>query len=175
MEFMCGPGTTIKQSTNPDYAYYYDADDYARDQADYMASNGIVAYVVGLGPFVSGLNEDGTPFRIPGHECDHPLNADSSLSDACPDTRPARDPAGAERLLRYIADMGFDPAKKLEGKAWPCNSDYWNGKPKLPTGQHCGNYWYGAAGVELPRVFEAVDSHIMGGFRVYLPVVTKEG
>jgi hypothetical protein len=135
----CAPGTTLKWPT-AGYQYYYDADDYAHDQADYMANNGIVAFTIGLGSLVTDA---------PNYLDGNPAN-------------PKRDPDGGERLLRYIADMGYDPDVKYDKKYWPCQSKWaWDSTqtPK-PTGASCGNYWYAATGNDLRRVFEEIASRL---------------
>jgi hypothetical protein len=129
-----------------------------------MSNNGIVAFVIGLGPYVSGLNKDGTPFRTTYGGCDHPLNSDSSQSDACPDTRAARDTKAGARLLRYVADMGFDPGEVLANKKWLCHADYWERGAPDPIDddpfQQCGNYWYAPEGRDLEHVFEEIASRM---------------
>jgi hypothetical protein len=149
----CAPGTTIEWSpADPlTYAYRYDAYDYAQDQADYMSSNGIVAFVIGLGPLVT---EGDTRYY-------------SSYSPRTP-VEPQRDPDAGERLLRYIADMGYDPGVKPAEKQWLCHSNWaWDAsaKPKLDTSTaanpvNCGNYWYAATGAGLRRVFEEIASRM---------------
>jgi hypothetical protein len=124
----CGPGVTITDTMG----YKYDANDYARDMADYMGSNGIVTFVIGLGPSVS--------------------NAANQSSE----TGASREPNGGERLLRYVADVGSQP------NSWECRSDYWTvpAPTERPTGQHCGNYWYAATGGGLQAVFDAIANRI---------------
>jgi len=146
----CAAGTTIKWSGpgDIDYAYHYDAYDYAQDQADYMASNGIIAFVIGLGPNVTEANnvERGNPSSDPA----------------------TRDPDAGERLLRYIADVGYDPGLKPAEKQWLCHSNWaWDSsaQPKLTTSTagnpvNCGNYWYAATGAGLRRVFEEIASRM---------------
>jgi hypothetical protein len=144
LEANCGLGTTIKKSVDTNYAYKYDPDDYARDQADYLASNGIVAFVIGLGPLVTQAPNQQRPAA-------QVYNASS------------RDPAEGERLLRYIADMGYDPDVKLAEKQWPCKSKWaWDASVvnDLATGEQCGNYWYAATGAGLRRVFEEIASRM---------------
>jgi len=147
----CAPGTTRRWSlADPvSYAYHYDPDDYARDQADYMASNGIVAFVIGLGPLVT----------------DAPNQVMTLPNDP---SAPYRDPDAGERLLRYIADMGYDPGVKPAEMQWLCHSNWaWDAsaKPKLDTSTatnpvNCGNYWYAATGAGLRRVFEEIASRM---------------
>jgi hypothetical protein len=147
----CAPGTTIKWSlADPvSYAYHYDAYDYAQDQADYMSSNGIVAFVIGLGPLVTEASNQQRPTP----------QVYSATS---------RDPDAGERLLRYIADMGYDPDVKPAKKQWLCRSNWaWgaSAQPKLATSTaaspvNCGNYWYAATGAGLRRVFEEIASRM---------------
>jgi len=144
----CGPGTTIMSSglTDSSFLYRYDAADFARDQADYMSKNGIIAFVIGLGPYVSGE----------GVTINQLLTIPSMTLSG-----PEREPNSGERLLRYIADVGYEPDVKLEEKTnWPCHSNYWSGATELPVTQQCGNYWYAATGDGLKRVFEEISSRM---------------
>jgi hypothetical protein len=118
-----------------------------------MATNGIVAFVIGLGPYVSGYDETGNPIYPP-------INADNTLPVLDPDTRPPRDASGGMRLLRYIADMGFDPDEEIGNKKWPCHSDYWAGAAELGYQTQCGNYWYAPTGQQLEGVFEEIASRM---------------
>ena len=105
-----------------------------------MASNGIVAFTIGLGSLVT---------EAPNYLDGNPAN-------------PSRDPDGGERLLRYVADMGYDPDVKPEKKLWPCQSKWaWDSsQTKRATGANCGNYWYAATGNDLRRVFEEIASRL---------------
>jgi hypothetical protein len=106
-----------------------------------MANNGIVAFVIGLGPLVT----------------DAPNYLDRNTAN------PKRDADSGERLLRYVADMGYDPDVKYEKKLWPCQSNWaWDSsKPHtLSVGQNCGNYWYAATGNQLKKVFEEIASRL---------------
>jgi hypothetical protein len=125
----CGPGTTIHDTNG--LLFKYDAVDFARDMADYMSNNGIVAFVIGLGPQVSDANN-------------------TSMVDG---TKP-RDPNAGERLLRYIADVGTQP------NTWQCRSNYWDNPPEYPTKQQCGNYWYASTGSGLQAIFDAIANRI---------------
>ena len=118
----------------------YDADDYARDMADYVGcypvnpasgcgeinGQGAVIFAIGLG---NGVLDNGC------------------LYGTC---EAASEPYGAT-LLRYVANVGYDgdpdPAHD------PCIdvSDYtaW-----------CGNYYYSPTGSDLDRVFEDIAARI---------------
>ncbi len=141
----CAPGTTISRLTDP--LYYkdkYDAVDYARDQADLMATNSIVAFVIGLGSGVSGSS----------------LNQSTRLYIEAPGSPSnySREPYAGERLLRYIADVGTQP------NLWRCRSNYWeSGVSEFPNTEpyhHCGNYWFAESGSSLQSIFEAIASRI---------------
>ncbi len=133
----CAAGTTITDTLG----LQYDAADYMRDQADYMGSNGIVAFVIGLGKEVADSDRNQsttwncTP--IPGvQDCSRERNA-------------------GERLLRYVADVGNQPNN------WLCHSNYWSsGQTELPATQQCGNYWYSATGAGLQAIFDAIANRI---------------
>jgi hypothetical protein len=128
------PGWNIADVNGLDYKY--DAVDYARDMADYMSSNGIVAFVIGLGPQVSDASNR------------------SLFDGAAP-----RDPHAGERLLRYVADVGTQP------NTWQCHSDFWSAAAANPAyevapKQQCGNYWYAASGAGLQDIFDAIANRI---------------
>jgi len=118
----------------------YDADDYARDMADYVGcypinpasdcgeinGQGAVIFAIGLG---NGVLDNGCVYGT----CEA-----------------ASRPYGAS-LLRYIANVGYDgdPDPNQD----PCRnvSDYtaW-----------CGNYYYSPTGSDLDRVFEDIAARI---------------
>ena len=124
-----GPGSRHPQS---DVAHY-DADDYARDQADYVAcppdNPPSECATPGQGAFIFAIGM--------GQEV-----LDTSLSD------PGDPPAGAA-LLRYIANVGEDndPTTDLL-----CDN--------VPYDQDCGNYYYRASGSEIGEVFEDIAQRI---------------
>jgi hypothetical protein len=113
----------------------YNADDFARDQAKYVAcyatlpaascngikGQGAVIFTIGLGDEILSLDED----TIGGQK-----------------------PYGAS-LLRYIAALGDDGDANTD--MCETESDY---------GQSCGNYFYAAGGADLNRVFEMIYSRI---------------
>jgi hypothetical protein len=121
--------------TDPDD---YDADDFARDQAKFVAcaaagtpnascmgtrGQGAVVFTIGLGSEITDMVDE------------NPIVAD-------------RKPYGAE-LLRYIAAIGDDGDADTD----PCASvtDYT---------QNCGNYFYAQESTDLERVFEMIYSRI---------------
>lgn len=129
----------------------YDADDYARDMADFvgcmpvnsapgcngMAGQGALIFAVGLG---SGVLDDGCRPGYPGR-CEVGPDGDPfSAGDARP--------YGAS-LMRYVASVGEDgdPASDelCDGVAY----DTW-----------CGNYYFGATGSQLDDIFEDIASRI---------------
>jgi hypothetical protein len=116
-----------------------------RDAADYMASNGIVAFVIGLGSQVA--------------EADNNFSTQGNCTYGSGDPRCSRERNAGERLLRYVADVGTQP------NTWQCHSDYWTaGETEIDnTGKpdhHCGNYWYAATGGGLQAIFEAIANRI---------------
>jgi hypothetical protein len=76
-----------------------------------------------------------------------------------PANSPYRDVKAGQRLLRYIADMGYDPGA-TQNKLWPCHSDYWAGADELDYRTQCGNYWYAPKGEDLQGVFEEIASRM---------------
>jgi Flp pilus assembly protein TadG len=113
----------------------YDADDFARDQAKYVAcfannpsascmgikGQGAVIFTIGLGGEILTLDED----TIHGQK-----------------------PYGGA-LLRYIAAIGDDGDADTD----PCEFE-------SHYDQSCGNYFYAAGGADLQRVFELIYSRI---------------
>ncbi|HFC09372.1 MAG TPA: VWA domain-containing protein [Chloroflexi bacterium] len=108
----------------------YDADDYARDMADWLACSanpaagcstagqGAAIFSIGLGPLVVKVQS--------------------------PDTVPA---GGA--LLRYIAAVGDDGDPSTDPCAGITDYTAW-----------CGNYYYSPTGSKLDRVFEDIASRL---------------
>ena len=116
----------------------YDADDYARDQADNVGCPGPVPGEtpplgcpagggVGSVIFAIGLGKNVT--ENPG-----------DLSE----------PRAGEFLLRYIADVGTD--------GLPNNDPFCN--PDPGKGESCGNYYFAPEGDDLIAVFEDIASRI---------------
>jgi Flp pilus assembly protein TadG len=116
----------------------YDADDYARDMADFVgcmptnpaascggeAGQGAITFAIGLG---DGVLDDGCSWGT----CES-----------------SNEPYGAA-LLRYVAARGYDGDTATD----PCDSvsDYrdW-----------CGNYYFAPTGPQLTRIFEDIASRI---------------
>jgi len=115
----------------------YDADDYARDQADFVGclgedyalpgcatvdpggGMGAVIFTIGLGTYVTDNPDD--------------LN----------------EPRAGEFFLRYAAAAGDDGDPATD----PCD-------PDPGTGVSCGNYYYSPTGAGLIKVFEDIASRI---------------
>ncbi len=108
----------------------YDADDYARDMADYLACSANPA------PGCSTAGQNAAIFSIG--------LGNLVLKVKPPDTKPA---GGA--LLRYVAAVGDDGDPTTD----PCAgiSDY---------RQWCGNYYFSPTGSGLDRVFEDIASRL---------------
>jgi hypothetical protein len=137
---------------------YYDADDFARDMADFVAcapkiadaaewckdslnytadegGQGALIYAIGLGQLV----------------------IQNSVGD----------PNAGDDLLRYIANVGIDgdpnPNPPPPGVTDPCE-----GTPRVPTpvltpgndSYNCGNYYFAEFGTGLSSVFESIASRI---------------
>lgn len=116
----------------------YDADDRARDMADFVGcldadspiqhcttpGQGAVIFAVGLGDRM-------TSYTVSYHN-------------------PPLDPDLGEQLLRYIANVGFDgdPGSASD----PCSG--------VSSGTSCGNYFYAATGADVGPIFEAIASRI---------------
>jgi hypothetical protein len=117
----------------------YDADDYARDMADFLGcpdptepqppscastapgGQNVVVFSIGLGDLV--INN------------------------------PVGDPDAGEQLLRYAAAAGDDGIPATD----PCDPP---GPPVVPSGDDCGNYYFSPTGAGLIQVFEAIASRI---------------
>ncbi|MBM4424648.1 MAG: VWA domain-containing protein [Chloroflexi bacterium] len=144
----------------------YDADDYARDQADEIADAGnTIIFAIGLGAEVTN-NPDG------GGGCS--VDVYGTLPDSNsgnPDCLP-----NGEQLLRYIADQGdginppdpdpcgrddtpgiADPASPTAAElaANPIYSLYTE-----PVGSSCGNYFYAPGGLNVRAVFDEIAQRI---------------
>lgn len=120
----------------------YDADDAARDNADWVgcpdsnspqppACAAVAPGGQGAVIFTIGLGDQMTNNTVCAPE----------WSGAC-------EPDRGEKLMRYIAAVGDDgnPATN------PCSA--------VATGTSCGNYYYSPTGAGLLRVFEAIASRI---------------
>jgi len=149
-DWVC-PAATWRTADNPEGPYCndgvastrhttasadYDADDYARDRADFVGcldADAPVQYCATPGQgavvFAVGLGDRMTSYSVSHHV-------------------PALDPDLGEQLLRYIANVGFDgdPAND------PCDS--------VASGLSCGNYFYAATGADVAPIFEAIASRI---------------
>lgn len=115
---------------------YYDADDYARDWADFLAcfpgELGIGACgVEGLGAtiFTIGLGD-----QVTNHMYAVPARG--------------MDPDLGEHLLRYIANIGFDGNPYND----PCKD--------VPIAGQCGNYYFAPDGDKLDGIFDAIGKRI---------------
>jgi len=144
----------------------YDADDYARDQADVISlAGGTIIFTIGLGAEVTNNPGGGVgcAFDIYGTL----PNANTGNPDCLPN---------GEQLLRYIADKGDginppdpDPCNRDDSPA-PAN-------PALPTaaemlanpeyslylapiGTTCGNYFYATGGLNVRAVFDEIAQRI---------------
>ncbi len=141
-------------SRHPRTSRVYDADDYARDMADFvgcMGTNpadgcrgtrgqGALIFAIGLG---DGVLDTGCRAGAPGY-CEVGPDGD-------PLTESDARPYGAE-LLRYVAAVGDDgdPATNLCSVA-PYRTDYT---------RWCGNYYFSPVGSGLDDIFEDIASRI---------------
>jgi hypothetical protein len=133
----------------------YDADDAARDAADWVGcpdsnspqpaacaavapgGQGAVIFTIGLGNLT-----------VNSETCD-PWYAANGIT--C-------EPDLGERLLRYVAGAGDDGNPATPSGLDPC----WDsilGQPKA-VGTSCGNYYFSPTGGGLMQVFEAIASRI---------------
>lgn len=131
----CNDGSGDERHTVAD-PNNYDADDYARDWADFLAcfpgELGIAACgVEGLGAtiFTIGLGDQVTNhlYAIPAR---------------------GMDPDVGEHLLRYIANVGFDGNPHND----PCTN--------VPIAGQCGNYYFAPDGDKLDEIFKAIGKRI---------------
>jgi hypothetical protein len=121
------------QTRHPNGSPQYDADDYARDMADYVgclptntapgchgtAGQGAIIFTIGLGDGV--LDASGEPHSAPY----------------------------GGSLLRYIASVGDDGDPATDMCAGKSNYSEW-----------CGNYYFSPEGPGLTRIFEDIASRI---------------
>jgi hypothetical protein len=129
----------------------YDADDYARDMADFVGcmgrnpapscpaagGQGSLIFSIGLGDGVLDTGCRGTPGRCEVGPDGDPLTTGDARA------------YGAE-LLRYIANVGEDGDTSLD--LLNCLS--------RPYDVFCGNYYFAPQGSDLDAVFEDIASKI---------------
>ena len=128
----------------------YDADDAARDWADFLGclyevpggdhvagcpvggGQGAVVFTIGLGRLM-----------VEAPSCAYPPGCNPALGECngC-------DPDLGERLLRYIAAVGDDGDPYTD----PCSS--------TDAGSSCGNYYFASGGADLDEIFDAIASRI---------------
>lgn len=118
-------------SRHPSSSPLYDADDYARDMADFVgmpppAGSLVAIYTIGLGNQV--------------------IQADCGLN-------PCNVPDAGEKLLRYIAAVGDDGNPNTD----PCAGVP---PSTLSQPQPCGNYYFAPTGAELQQIFADIASRI---------------
>ena len=112
----------------------YDADDYARDMADFVGCpNDTLPQPAGCASAAPG-GQGAVIFSI-------------GLGDAVINNS-AGDADAGEQLLRYLAAVGDDTDPDTD----PCSS--------TATGTNCGNYYFSPSGTGLIQVFEAIASRI---------------
>ena len=119
-----------------------DSEDFARDMADFAAlrrphGNGIIIFAIGMGDNVT--NEPGV----------------------------VGEPDAGEKLLRYIANVGFNNEWNATFVNRAGNTVVWNGGNDFdpcsgkPSQESCGNYYYAPANInELNEVFAKIASRI---------------
>ncbi|MBN1264571.1 MAG: VWA domain-containing protein [Anaerolineales bacterium] len=130
----CNDGVASTRHLNTSTSY--DSDDYARDMADFVGcldADSPVQYCTTPGQgavvFAVGLGDRMTSYTV-GH---HVPGLDADLG---------------EKLLRYVANIGFDGDPSND----PCSS--------VSSGLSCGNYFYAATGADIGPIFEAIASRI---------------
>jgi hypothetical protein len=123
----------------------YDADDYARDQADFVGC-------LGISPAAACHGEHGQGALI------FSIGVGDQVL-----TRSASDPnyAYGDNLLRYIAAVGDDGDPATD----PCAGPPVVSVPTLPLapsyiGYQCGNYYFRRSGGQLSAVFTDIYNHI---------------
>jgi hypothetical protein len=120
----------------------YDADDAARDWADFLGC----LYEVPSGDHVAGCPAGGgqgaVVFTIGlGRLMVEAPSCDPYYAGSC-------DPDLGEHLLRYIAAVGDDGDPYTD----PCSS--------ASAGSSCGNYYFASGGADLDEIFDAIASRI---------------
>jgi Flp pilus assembly protein TadG len=130
--------TRHSPSTDP----AYDADDAARDMADFVGCpDSTVTQPAGCASTAPG-GQGAVIFSIGlGRLMTDSQACDTYYGGAC-------EPDLGEQLMRYVAAVGDDNNPGTN----PCSS--------TPTGQSCGNYYFSPTGSGLMEVFEAIASRI---------------
>jgi hypothetical protein len=126
---------------------FYDADDYARDQAQLIIDpkKPTIVFTIGLGAEVTeNPGTGGTQKACAGGQPAGTL--DYALCNA--DQKPS-----GEQLLRYIADVGDG----ISGSE--CDRDA-NGLYQATIGTSCGNYFYAQGGANLAAIFTEIAEEI---------------
>lgn len=122
----------------------YDADDFARDQADVLGCRDTLLYdatdaddncpAAGAGAVIFSVGLGGSltnhPFAVPAR---------------------GMNPDVGEQLLRYVANVGFNNKSSVGA------NDLCSG---AAVGANCGNYYYAATGADLQPIFDAISSRI---------------
>jgi hypothetical protein len=117
----------------------YDADDFARDMARFVACPAVVAT-----PPNSCYGEKGQSAVI------FTIGLGNAVTDI---TDYAGVPYGA-KLLRWIAAVGDDGNPDTD----PCKDSF--GADLLPYSKSCGNYFWAQTGANLEKIFSAIYSRI---------------
>ena len=141
---------------------FYDADDYARDQADLVSQDGtILLFAIGLGKEVTdnpGVNVFPTNCATPGA-----TTVVAGTTFICnPD---GAGYASGEQLLRYIADVGDDDQdgdnSAKDGLNYGCKRDNaLGGVYTFTPAKSCGNYFYAQGGADINGIFSEIASRI---------------
>ncbi|MEK7328866.1 MAG: vWA domain-containing protein, partial [Chloroflexota bacterium] len=144
----CSDGDAREASRHADNDFRYDADDYARDQADEIAGPGkppTIIFTIGLGAEVTENPTDGS------------WNCPSGQTLCNPDGLP-----NGEQLLRYIADVGDgdrDGDNNVIDLPGACGRDS-DGVYQTGVGDSCGNYFYAQGGLDLASIFTEIAQEI---------------
>jgi hypothetical protein len=183
------PGHSVPYNPNNQYdptAAYYDAEDYARDNADFVScpsslaqappwcrdsldyihhqgGQGALLFAIGLGPFVIDSPQGG-----------HVADASKPYGEARID--PSDPQAGyneGDALLRYVSNVGMDgnpdpndpkspdPCQGVAPPALIAQPD--PNFPQIPPGNlsySCGNYYFAQFGTGLNTVFQSIASRV---------------
>jgi Flp pilus assembly protein TadG len=149
---------------------WYDAEDFAYDQANYVGLDptksfpllgrpqggaGILVYTIGLGKKVVCTSLTDSYSKGPPVVC--VPNAANQYVD--PDTKISPHLAGysngAESFLRYLADIGDD----ADPTTTPCHSTS-PAADAMPLGAQCGNYYFAPEASGLQAIFLAIAGKI---------------
>lgn len=137
----------------------YDADDYARFQADRVLEEGnVIMFTIGLGQaVVNNPNDGGACVVQDPSDANYDGDWDDSSAGKNQNAGNADCQPNGEQLLRYIADIGDGSTNEVCGLV---TSGIESGLYKTAIGASCGNYFFTNDASILPDIFDLIAERI---------------